>query len=598
MKWEQDITVAGVEFHVLVEMSGNPVVAASLVSETYEGAYLIRLRLDAENDQPFVIENIVFSWAIPAVDMHGMYFGGDPRDELGYLPFWSIQKDVAAHSGFPFLALVHRNGENRAAFGLLDQLTETGLHAELSEITRCYHIKMQKPANKDSNYQTLTVENYREEALFFSVGRRPWHEILRAYTEQVTSAMGQSLMPVPESAYDPVFCSWTAIHHDVRHDWIMKNAPIAADLGFRTWLTDDGWFLERGQFGNYEQIGAWQPYEGKFPDFAAHVQAVKALGFRYVLWVAPFMIGMDSPEAQKYGHLLAGGRERERFYNLSPWHEETTAIVRDLLIRLVEDYDLDGLKIDFIDSLDVHSLRKEGASDKSLGECVYNILQSVVGTLREKRPDLLIEFRNRYTNLASRSYANLYRSSDVPINFRLNRWQAVMLRLLAPNRAVHMDPMLWHPDDTDENVAVHLINGIASVPMISIELSEYPQNHLDLIRYWVGFYNQHRNTIIHGEFKPVLRPTHIPRIDFIGQQEMITGLYDDISVNVAHDKAVHWILNASNSSTITFNGTRAAPCHIVGRDKFGDVIFQADVHALPLHLEIEIGGCIELRFTK
>ncbi|KAA3664598.1 MAG: hypothetical protein DWQ04_04915 [Chloroflexi bacterium] len=58
--------------------------------------------------------------------------------------------------------------------------------------------------------------------------------------------------------------------------------------------------------------------------------------------------------------------------------------------------------------------------------------------------------------------------------------------------------MLWHPDDTDENVVVHLINCIATVPMVLIDLEQYPQRHLDLIRYWIGFYNRHRLTIIQG----------------------------------------------------------------------------------------------------
>lgn len=598
MKWERSITIADVEIHALVEISGDPPVTVSLEREGNEDALFIRLHMVAEEERPFTIENIAFSWAIPATDMHGVYFGGDPREELGHLPFWSLHKDVAAHSGLPFVSLIHRSGENRAAFGLLDQLTETRLHVELSEITRCYHMKMQKPANRDSNLQAIPVTSHWDETLFISFASQPWPEVLAAYVEQVTSAIQQPLMPVPDSAYDPVFCTWTAIHHDVSHDWVMNNAPLAADLGFRTWLTDDGWFLQHGKFGNYEEVGAWQPYEGKFPDFAAHVQAVKALGFRYVLWVAPFMIGMDSVEAEQYAHLLTKGQERERFHNLSPWHEETTAIVRDLLTRLVEEYDLDGLKIDFIDALDVHSVRRDGASDKPLGQCLYHMLQLSIDALREARPDLLVEFRNRYTNLASRSYANLYRSSDVPINFRLNRWQAVMLRLLAPDRAVHMDPMLWHPADTDENVAVHLINGIASVPMLSIELSEYPQSHLDLIRYWIGFYNEHRDTIIRSQFKPLLRPTHIPRIDFIGHGEAISMLYDDVSVPVLDAVKTQWVLNASTAARIDMCGDLSKPCRLIGRDKFGTITF-SDAHpVIPDQVEIEIGGSIELQFMN
>src|SRR5207302_2063394 len=117
----------------------------------------------------------------------------------------------------------------------------------------------------------------------------------------------------------------------------------------------------------------------------------------------------------------------------------------------------DGLKIDFLDAVSIHSERKEGAGNATFGESFYHLLKDVTERLLTINPDLLLEFRNPYANLASRSYSNIYRSSDVPINFSLNRWQAVMLRLLTPDRAIHMDPALWHPSETDENVAVHLI---------------------------------------------------------------------------------------------------------------------------------------------
>jgi hypothetical protein len=35
-----------------------------------------------------------------------------------------------------------------------------------------------------------------------------------------------------------------------------------------------------------------------------------------------------------------------------------------------------------------------------------------------------------------------------------------MLRLRVPDRAVHFNLALWHPDDPEENGAVYLINAI------------------------------------------------------------------------------------------------------------------------------------------
>jgi hypothetical protein len=69
----------------------------------------------------------------------------------------------------------------------------------------------------------------------------------------------------------------------------------------------------------------------------AHVNAVQALSFRYLLWVSPFMVGDESEAAKHCADLLTSGQERERFKNLSPQRPETRRIVGELMERLVRD---------------------------------------------------------------------------------------------------------------------------------------------------------------------------------------------------------------------------------------------------------------------
>ena len=179
------------------------------------------------------------------------------------------------------------------------------------------------------------------------------------YREAVDQEWPQPRLPVPEHAYDPVFCSWTAIHHDVSQDWVLRNARLAADLGFGTWLTDDGWFTDKASFADYRFTGDWQPCVAKFPDFAGHVREVQAMGLRYVLWVGPFMVGDESAAAQRHAHLLLQHDERLHYSQLSPWFRETGQVVADLLARLVGDFGLDGLKLDFIDAVATDGARPE-----------------------------------------------------------------------------------------------------------------------------------------------------------------------------------------------------------------------------------------------
>jgi alpha-galactosidase len=182
----------------------------------------------------------------------------------------------------------------------------------------------------------------------------------------------------------------------------------------------------------------------------------------------------------------------------------------------------------------------------------------------------------------------------VPLNFTLNRWQAVLLRLLAPDRAVHLDPALWHPADTDENVAVHLINCLVGVPMVSIALDRYPPSHLELIRHWIGFYNRHRRTLIHGDFQPALHLGHVPAVRFASEHETIVALYDDVPVAIEYTPRL-WLLNASTRPYVEISeGALEGPHRVVERDKFGRLIAERDVVFPRARLGVEVGGSLEV----
>jgi hypothetical protein len=168
--------------------------------------------------------------------------------------------------------------------------------------------------------------------------------------------------------------------------------------------------------------------------------------------------------------------------------------------------------------------------------------------------------------------------------------------LLAPDRAVHLDPALWHPDDSEENVAVQLINTICSVPMVSIELDRYPQRHLDLIGYWIGFYQAHRDTIVHGRFMPEIRLGHVPLIRFTSEIERIIGVYDDVAFAPGAGALPLWVLNGSTQPFVEFCADELIGPHIVRvRDKFGRLVGEQTV-ALPVaRLAVEVGGSLEIR---
>jgi alpha-galactosidase len=581
----------GTEYVFDIDISDFATVSVEIESmpkQVVPGTSIIKIRVHNQSGKPLPDGTLSLHWELPVVDMHGMlYFPPSPED-MGRLPFWTGHKGSCANSSLPFFMLYHRSSHNRFAFGMLNQVPETRFDFEMSELTAAYTFQFECPI-------TSGADGAWEESFYLSKAALPWPEIVGDYISFVDAAWPQVRLKVPAEAFNPVFCTWTAIHHAVDQAWVLKNARLAAGLGFKTWITDDGWFTEKASFADYRYSGDWQPSLKKFPDFAGHVRQVQEMGFKYLLWVAPFMVGQESAAAKTCAHLLQKPIERLHFANLTPWKLETGQIIGSLLEDRLREYNLDGFKLDFIDSVRPAE-KPEQADYQSAGEGIYTILSEAVDRLSRIKEDVLIEFRNSYTNLASRRYANLYRASDVPVNFSLNRWQVAMERLLTPDRAVVLDPALWHPHDTDENVAVTLINTIVSVPMVSVDLQKYPQSHLDLIRYWIGFYREHLDTIVHGEFHPEFLRGFLPVIRFTGPQERIIGVYEDYPIRLDEEPWSLWILNASSRPYIDILPGAFSGLHLVtARDKFGRITSQASLQFPLARLSVEVGGSLEIR---
>jgi alpha-galactosidase len=591
MSFLKTIIQHGIQYAINIEIPEPEAVQIQIESvpkENVPDTAIIKILIRANSGKKVPTGKMTIRWDLPVVDMHGMvYFPPSPED-MGRLPYWWGHKVSCVNSSLPFFILYNRNNHNRFTFGMLNQVPETRFDFEMSELTVEYNFQVERPI-------ILSEDGTWEENLYLSQANLPWQKIVSDYTGFVDMGWPQTKMKVPAEAFDPIFCTWTAIHHDVSQEWILKNAVLAADVGFRTWITDDGWFTNKASFADYRYAGDWKPCIDKFPDFAGHVRQVQGMGFKYLLWVAPFMVGQESAAAKTYGHLLQEPIERLHFANFTPWKREVNQIVGDLLENMMRQFNLDGFKLDFIDSIRPEEIR-DHADYATTGEGVYAILSEAVDRLARIKENVLIEFRNPYANLASRRYANLYRASDVPVNFALNRWQVALERLLTPDRAVLLDPALWHPQDTDENVAVTLINTIISVPMVSVDLQKYPKNHLELIRYWISFYNDHRDTITQGEFQPEFYRGFLPLIRFTSPKERIIGVYEDYPLHISDGPLPLWVLNASSRPFIdvlpsTFSGTHL----VINRDKFGRIVSQKTIQFPSPCLFVEIGGSLEIR---
>ena len=147
------------------------------------------------------------------------------------------------------------------------------------------------------------------------------------------------------------------------------------------------------------------------------------MGIKYMLWFSVPFVGKNTGCWDRFSDKLLCYDERQRAGVLDLRYQEVREYLLAVYIKAVREWDLDGLKLDFIDEF---YMREEtpvwrgwyGLQGYPGGAGrVYDRCQE---TLREKG-DLLIEFRQRYIGPNMRRYGNMFRVADCPCSPVTNR---------------------------------------------------------------------------------------------------------------------------------------------------------------------------------
>ena len=115
---------------------------------------------------------------------------------------------------------------------------------------------------------------------------------------------------------------------------------------------------------------------------------------------------------------------------------------------------------------------------QSLQDAVDIFMTSVINTLREIKPDILIEFRQNYIGPNMRKFGNMFRVGDCPCDYIENRMCLLDLRALMGNSAVHSDMLMWHKDESAEYDALQIIGiifGVMQYSAFELHLGRIPQ---------------------------------------------------------------------------------------------------------------------------
>ena len=538
----------------------------------------------------FNIKNFSLKLDIPLMDIHGVSMPGKCDNlYLSRIP-WQIDEKISSHNNFPFLSFINRKGMNKLALGMKDPKIGYQIKGRLDEKREC---EFKLEVNTISNIYCKSFQSQ----IFFSREETFWFELTKIYSEWTETERKD----IPLFAYEPVFCTWYAVHQDLHQDWIERTSLEAYKLGYRILIVDDGWFthdIERG----YWFTGDWEICDTIFKNFKEHVKRVQDIGMKYILWIAPFMIGKSSKAYRKFKNLLVA--PTESFTNLCPQSKLTREHILEVVADLYTRYNLDGFKFDFIDHLPAEPCLENNHDHfcETSGEGIEIILEEVTKCLYKLGNNIpLIEFRQRYATPVMRRYSTAFRALDTPLDFDTNRRRIINLRSFAGRFPVYSDPIFWHKGESLSNIALHFINCIFSVPMLSIDLLILNDDERQVIKFWTNFFSENRDLLLFGKFVPIFTGGDFSEAYSIENGRGILALYNNNSYYIekkllSKNLKELFILNGSNWEGINLYGEELTGNWLIEvKDLQGYTVkkFERTLNGF-LSMSVKIGGLIYL----
>jgi alpha-galactosidase len=272
-------------------------------------------------------------------------------------------------------------------------------------------------------------------------------------------------------------------------------------------------------------------------------------------------VGENSKNYERFKGKYLTYWEGQGTYVVDPRYPEVREFIINTYEKALKEWDLDGFKLDFIARFAANDQTVLTAADgrdyASVNEAVDKLMTDVMSRLRVLKPDILIEFRQPYIGPLMRKYGNMFRATDCPNMAVINRARTADIRLLCGNTAVHSDMFMWHADDSVESAALQILNILFSVPQLSVRLDRIPDNHLEMVKFWIGYWRENRDVLLDGDFIPFNPSAVYPKIMTTTKTKTIVALYNDENVSLA---GIEWenfdVVNAKSSEFVILDLTR------------------------------------------
>ncbi len=521
--------------------------------EVNEITYL-DFNLKLNNEIP---EKTILRCKVPATNALAIWSSFDRVHTLR--PDWGMNEiNSRLASGMPIQQLFGFDGNNKMCVSVSDVDTpikiRMGYIEETAEVI-CEVEFFALQTNKKSEYNATVRFDFRNIKYYDSIyDTVNWWE----------NECGYKSAFVPEFAKLPMDSLWYSFHQNLDYEKIIEECKNAKEIGLETVIIDDGWQTDDNNRG-YAFCGDWEVCERKMGDMKKLVNGIHKLGMKVMLWYSVPFMGIHSKKFHEFETmLLDDSGDNETFFSLDPRYKKVREYLSNLYETAIKEWDLDGLKLDFIDSFVLRgkSLETDERRDyESLEDAIHCLLNEIKEKLTKLKSDVLIEFRQSYVGPSIRKYGNMLRVGDCPGDVLTNRSQAINLRLTSGKTAVHSDMIMWNKTDSVENAAEQFINIIYTVPQISVMIDELNEKHHRMLKFYISFWKEYSNILLNGKLT-----AENPETDFSSARVTLKGTeiitpYTNSLVEIFENKSI--ILNATAKEFLVIKGAEGYKAKVV-----------------------------------
>jgi alpha-galactosidase len=188
----------------------------------------------------------------------------------------------------------------------------------------------------------------------------------------------------------------------------------------------------------------------------------------------------------------------------------------------------------------------------------------------------------------------MIRAADCPADPWANRKRICDLRLTSGSTSVHSDMITWSGEESAAGAALPILNALFATIQYSMILEKASGEHREVIRHWLRFSQEHRETLLKSDFRPRHPQNAYPLVEAESAKELIAAVYNPDTVAPATASKMSYVINATLSPSLVVEPDGAVRAEIY--DTLGRKVSAADCARGLVRLSVPAGGFV--KFTS